>query len=245
MKLKDKTILITGGSSGIGLEAIQHFLNEGMKVIICGRNTEKNNLVRQNYKDVVVIECDITDENEVYLLHQLVSSIGGIDILYNNAAVINMFDLVSNNQSAFKYAENEINTNYLAAIRLNSYFMDMLQQRKEAAIIHTTSAVTYVPISFISTYSSSKAALQSYSISLREQLKKAKSRVKVFELIPPTVDTAVTKNFKGQKISTVTVVKALIKGLKNDTFTIRVSVVKMLYYINRFLPSVAYGMLNK
>lgn len=78
MTLKDKTILITGGSSGIGLEAIQHFLNEGVKVIICGRNTEKNNLVRKNYENVVVIECDITDENEVYLLHLLIASIGGL-----------------------------------------------------------------------------------------------------------------------------------------------------------------------
>lgn len=153
--------------------------------------------------------------------------------------------MVEDNQNVFTYAENEINTNYLATIRLNSIFMNMLQQRKEAAIIHTTSAVAYVPIGFISTYSSSKASLHSYTISLRQQLKKAKSGVKVFELIPPTVDTAVTKNFKGQKISAATVVKALIKGLKNDTFTIRVSVVKMLYYINLFLPSVAYKMLNK
>lgn len=245
MNLKNKTILITGGSSGIGLEAIQHFLNEGMKVIVCGRNREKNNLVRSNYENVVVIDCDITDENEVYLMHQLVSSIGGIDILYNNAAVINVFDLVANNQNVFTYAENEININYLATIRLNSIFMGMLQQRKDATIIHTTSAVAYVPINFISTYSSSKAALQSYIISLRHQLQKAKTNIKVFELIPPTVDTAVTKEFNGQKVSTATVVKALIKGLKNDTFTIRVSIVKMLYYINSFLPSVAYKMLNK
>jgi uncharacterized oxidoreductase len=245
MILKNKTILITGGSSGIGLEAIQHFLNEGMKVIVCGRNAEKNNFVRQHYKNVAVIECDITNENEVYLLHQLVSSIGGIDILYNNAAAINMFELTTNNQRVFQYAENEINTNYLATVRLNSFFMDMLSQRKEGAIIHTTSAVAYVPISYISTYSSSKAALQSYTMSLRRQLKKAKSSVKVFELIPPTVDTEVTKEFKGQKVSTTTVAKALIKGLKNDTFTIRVTIVKMLYYINRFFPSVAYRMLNK
>jgi uncharacterized oxidoreductase len=67
----------------------------------------------------------------------------------------------------------------------------------------------------------------------------------ILELIPPTVDTEVTKNFDGQKVSTETVIKALIKGLKSNNFIIRVTIVKMLYFINRFSPSVAYKMLNK
>lgn len=245
MKLKNKTILITGGSSGIGYESIKHFLSEEMKVIVCGRNTDKNNFVRKNYPNVTVIDCNINDDNEVYRMHQLIASIGGIDILYNNAAVINVFDLVIDNQKSLAFAQDEINTNYLAIIRLNSVFLEMLQKRNEAAIINTTSAVAYVPITFISTYSSSKSALHSYTISLRQQLGKSGINIKVFELIPPTVDTAVTKDFQGEKVSTETVVKALIKGLKNDTFTIRVTIVKILNYINRFLPSVAYKMLNK
>lgn len=71
----------------------------------------------------------------------------------------------------------EINTNYLGIIRLKLVFMKMLQQKDEAAIINTTSAVASVPITFISTYSS-KAALQSYTVSLRQQLKSINSKIK-------------------------------------------------------------------
>jgi uncharacterized oxidoreductase len=245
MKLKNKTILITGGSSGIGLEAVAHCLNEGMKVIVCGRNTAKNNLVRQKYKTVTVIDCDITDENEVYLMYQLIAGAGGIDILYNNAAVINMYGLLTDNKNTVTFAADEMAVNYTAVIRLNSLFMDMLLMREEAAIIHTTSAAATVPVSFIATYCSSKAALQSYTVSLRHELKKAVSRIKVFELIPPVTDTEAVKEFKGKKVSTSTVVKALIKGLKNDTLTIRVTVAKLLYYINRFFPGAAHKMINQ
>lgn len=245
MELRNKTILITGGSSGIGLAAIPHFLNEGMRVMICGRNTDKNNLVRKNFPQVLVFDCDITRENELYLLHGLISSIGGIDILYNNAAVIHVHDLIKDNKNSFDFASDEMSTNYLAIIRLNTLFLEMLQQKTDAAIINTTSAVAYVPAAFIPTYSGSKAALHSYTISLRQQLQKANSTVKVFELIPPTVDTTSTKNFKGKKVSTETVVKALLKGLKKNNFTIHVSIVKMLYFINRFFPSLAYKIINQ
>jgi uncharacterized oxidoreductase len=245
MQLKNKTILITGGSSGIGLAAIEPFLQQGMKVIVCGKNTEKNNFVRSQYPSVTVIDCDIKDEGEVDVMYHLITATGGIDILYNNAAVINVLDMTQKGTEMVACAADEIQTNYLAVVRLNSLFMPLLQSRAEAAIINTTSAVAYVPIHFIPTYSSSKAALQSYTISLRYQLQKMNSSIKVFELIPPTVDTAVTKNFNGPKISTEKVVTTLIKGLKNNTFTIRVSMVKTLYGLHRFLPGLAYKLLNR
>jgi uncharacterized oxidoreductase len=243
MNLKNKTILITGGTSGIGLAAVPYFLNEGMKVIVCGRNERKNNEAQKMFPEITVLNCDITVENEVYVLYQLIKSIGSIDILYHNAATIHPHSLTG--KDVYTKGLDEMNTNYLAVLRLNDYFMEMLMQRKEAAIIHTTSAVAYVPISFLATYSAGKAALHSYTQSLRHHLQNIQSSIRIFELMPPTVDTEPTKAFNTEKISPQKVVEVLIQSLRQNRFTIHVEKVKMLYFLHRLLPSKTFAILNK
>ena len=157
MQLKGKTVLITGGSSGIGLESIKHFLAEGMRVIVCGRDGLKLQQAKSKFPSIATVSCDITKEEDVNLLYQLVMSSGGIDILYQNAGVVNVHLLAE--QTATAFATKEIETNYFAAVRLTSLFLPELAKRKEAAIIFTTSAVAYLPAAFVPTYSASKAAL--------------------------------------------------------------------------------------
>jgi uncharacterized oxidoreductase len=242
MQLKGKTVLITGGSSGIGLESIKHFLAEGMKVIICGRNGEKLQQAKSKFPSIATISCDITKEEDVHLLHQLVVSSGGIDVLYHNAGVVNVHLLTE--QTASVFAVKEIETNYLAAVRLTSLFLPELAKRTEAVIVFTTSAVAYLPAAFVPTYSASKAALHSYILSLRYQLKQSHKSVKVVELVPPTVDTEATHNFTAEKVSTERVVKDLIRGLKNKQPTIHVSIAKPFYYLQRFFPAFAFKIVN-
>lgn len=242
MQLKGKTVLITGGSSGIGLESIKHFLAEGMKVIICGRNGEKLQQAKSKFPSIATISCDITKEEDVNLLYQLVTSSGSIDILYQNAGVVNVHSL--SEQTATDFAAKEIETNYLAAVRLTSIFLTELAKRKEAAIVFTTSAVAYLPAAFVPTYSASKAALHSYVLSLRYQISQTNKKMKVVELIPPTVDTEATRNFISQKISVAQVAKELISGLRNDKETIHVSIAKTFYFLQRFLPSIAFKIVN-
>lgn len=245
MKLQNKSILITGGSSGIGLEAVKAFLKLDMSVIVAGKNREKNNKLKKEYPEVTIIHCDIRDSDEIYAVHRLVEKIGGIDVLYNNAAFIKPQIITDSDEEFPMHAQNEINTNYLAVVQLIHLFLPMLKQRKEAAIINTTSAVAEVPAIFIPTYSASKAALSSYTISLREQLRRSGSNIKVFELIPPTVDTEVTRDFDAPKISTKNVVNALIIGIQKDCYTIRVKAAKTLYYLHRALPQMAFRILNR
>ena len=134
--------------------------------------------------------------------------------------------------------------NYLGVIRLNNLFMEMLQSRREGAIINTTSLLRYVPSIVEATYSASKAALGFYTQSLRKHLQILNSRVKVFELLPPLVATEMTAERTDKKLTTEQFVKEFIDALKKDQYTIRIGDTKVVYLLNRFFPKFAYGLVN-
>jgi len=171
--------------------------------------------------------------------------LGGIDILYNNAGVMSPpLNLSVANAKHVEAAENEININYLGVIRLNNLFMEMLQSRKESAIINTTSILSYVPLNLAPTYSASKVALRFYTESLRNHLQILNSHVKVFELLPPVVATDMTDSLDIKAITPEQLVKALIAGIKKDQFTIRVGTTKALYILSRLSQKLAFKMVN-
>ncbi|RKS23407.1 putative oxidoreductase [Flavobacterium endophyticum] len=245
MELKGKTILITGGGSGIGLEAAKQFLEIGAKVIITGRNQQKLDEAKNRYPSLITIQSDARNEQDARALHCQVSALGGIDILYNNAGVgVPPLNLGIADDRHLNGAAYEMEVNYLGVIRLNNLFMDMLKSRKEAAIINTTSILSIVPSVMEATYSASKAALASYTRSLREHLHIIGSNVKVFELLPPLVDTEMTADRKDKKLSPEQFVKGLISGLHKNQLTIRVGDTKLVYLLNRLLPKFTYGLVN-
>ena len=245
MNITNKTILITGGASGIGLEAAKQFLSLGAKVIITGRNQQKLDAAKKLYPEVIAIKSDVGSVEDTGLLLDQVKELGGIDVLYNNAAVlVPPANLGIENDRHAEGAAYEMEVNYVGVIRLNNLFMSMLQSRKEAAIINTTSILSEAPSLTEATYSSSKTALAFYTKSLREHLKIMGSKVKVFELIPPLVATEMTADKSGKKISAEEMVKALINGLRNEDDTIRVGDAKIFNLLNRFFPKIAFGVLN-
>lgn len=245
MNIAGKTILITGGGSGIGLEAAKQFLDLGARVIITGRNQQKLDTAKKLYPKLTAIKSDAGSAADAALLFERVKELGGIDILYNNAAVLvppsNMG--IANDKHA-EGAAYEMEVNYVGVIRLNNLFLDMLQSRKEAAIINTTSILSQAPSLIEATYSSSKTALAFYTVSLREHLKIIGSKIKIFELIPPLVATEMTADRSDKKISPEEMVKGLINGLQKEQQTIRVGDAKIFNLINRFLPKIAFGILN-
>lgn len=245
MNLKGKTILITGGVSGIGLEAAKQFLALGVKVIITGRNQEKLDAAKKLYPQLTAIQSDAANADEALLLFDKVKAMGGIDILYNNAGVgVPPLNLGLTNEKHLEGAIYEMDVNYFGVIRLNNLFLDMLKSRKESAIINTTSILSYVPSLLEATYSASKTALAFYTQSLREHLKIANSNVKVFELLPPLVATEMTAERNEKKISAEELVKGLIAGLKKDQYTIRVGDTNVVYLLNRFFPKFTFGLIN-
>jgi uncharacterized oxidoreductase len=157
MNIQGKTILITGGASGIGLEAAKQFLAIGAKVIVTGRNQAKLDAAKKANPAIITIQSDVANKEDAKLLFNKVKELGGIDILYNNAAVlVQPSNLGIANDKHIDGAAYEMEVNYLGVIRLNNIFMNMLQSRKEAAIINTTSIISQAPSLLEATYSSSK-----------------------------------------------------------------------------------------
>ncbi|PIF30463.1 putative oxidoreductase [Flavobacterium sp. 9] len=245
MNIKGKTILITGGGSGIGLESAKQFLAEGANVIITGRNSAKLEAAKKLLPSLIIIKSDVENEEDAIALLDKVTSLGGIDILYNNAGVGSpALNLGIANDQILKNAVYEMNVNYFGVIRLNNLFINMLKSRKEAAIINTTSILSLVPALEEPTYAPTKTALSFYTRTLRKNLEILKSNVKVFELLPPVVATEMTANRNDKKITPEQLVKALVSGIKKDQFTIRVGDTKLLYVVSRFFPKLAFNLVN-
>lgn len=148
------------------------------------------------------------------------------------------------NDKHFELAKNEMDINYLGVIRLNNLFIEMLKSRKEAAIINTSSLLSYVPLNIGATYSASKAAMRFYTVALRDHLNILGSKVKVFELSPPVVATSMTEHVENKGIPPERLINALIAGIKNNRFTIRVGLSKLVYLANRLFPKIAYRLVN-
>jgi len=245
MQLKGKTVLITGGASGIGLEAAKQFIANGARVIITGRNQAKLDDAKKLYPAITTVKSDVSDADDAQKLFNQIQQLGGINILYNNAGVLTEpVNLGVANDRHFEDAAYEMNVNYLGVIRLNNIFLDMLKSRAEGAIINTTSILSYVPSLLEATYSASKVALRFYTETLRKHVQILNSNLKVFELLPPVVATEMTAARNDKKMSAEDLVKALIAGLKKDQLTIRVGDTKALYILNRFFPKMAFGLVN-
>ncbi len=244
MNLTDKTILITGGSAGIGLEIAKLLSAKGNKVIITGRNPERLNKALQWLPGAIAIQSDISKEPDVNeLVEKINAEHTGLDILINNAGAAFVYNLATEHVNAYGKAEAEMLTNYLSVIRLNEKLLPLLRQKKEAAIVNVSSIVAFVPGS-LATYSASKAALHSYTQSLRLALESV-SAVKVFELMPPLVNTEFSAPIGGSAgIEPSVVAEQFINGLENDEYEIRVGQTEVIYRLFLSSPSEALKTMN-
>ena len=244
MKLDKKTALVTGGGSGIGLAISAALLESGVKVIICGRNTTKLEKAKQQYPALEIKECDITNAEQIRaLLGEVEHKYGGIDLLINNAGLLEQVDY-RNPIDSFEMHEYEVNVDFMGPIRMIHYFLPMLKNRKESAVVNVTSGLAFVPLSLAPVYCASKAGLHSWTRSFRYQM--TNTPVKVFELMPPLVETEMVSDFKGQTMMQPDVVaRDLIKALLVDKFEITPGQASQLKMMSRLAPKFIFKMLNK
>ena len=242
MKQTNNTVLITGGSSGIGLALAKALLHKGNTVIICGRDSAKLERVARDVPGLVAIHCDITNEEDIrQMITRITHEYGELSMLINNAGVATPYDFLQDGEG-FQPIEQEVTTNILGTIKVTKLALPLLTKQAEAAIVILSSAVAYVPLSTHPVYSATKSALHSLSQSLRQQV--ARTSVKVFEVLPPTVDTEGAKSFHGAKLSPDVVVQAVLKGLERNVYDIRVGQVNALYLTNRLSPTLAQRILD-
>jgi uncharacterized oxidoreductase len=244
MNKNQQVVLVTGGGSGIGFELAKKFSSFGNEVILVGRNRDKLISQSAQLNNTSVYVCDITSEEEVNGLVQYVKDeFGALSILINNAGVANIHSLAEASNS-FQFAQQEIETNYLSAVRLTEKFLPLLKLSGEAAIINNSSVVALVPAASLATYSASKAALHSYTQSLRISLQKS-THIKVFELMPPLVDTEFARKIPGEKITAEEVAETAIYALQNDVFEIHVASTSAIYKLFLSSPELALKQMNR
>jgi uncharacterized oxidoreductase len=187
MKLHGRTVLITGGATGIGFELARRFLSANNKVIICGRREDRLAAAAQDLPGVIPIQCDVAHEAERLRLYEtLTAKYPDLDILVNNAGIQNRPPPITAPQD-WKTYEHEISTNLEAPIHLSLLFTQHLTRRSPASIINVTSGLAFSPLAFMPTYCATKAALHSFTLSLRHQLRE--TSISVVEIIPPKVQT--------------------------------------------------------
>jgi uncharacterized oxidoreductase len=187
MNITGNTVLITGGASGIGLALAERFLNAGNEVIVCGRRQEKLNEAKQRFPQLHTHVCDVANEADRKSLFTWVTSeFPELNVLVNNAGIQQRVNLLKPNNE-WSYYHQEIAINLEGPIHLTLLFVPHLVQKKNATIINVSSGLAITPATWAPMYSATKAALHSFTMTLRLQL--SKTNVEVVEVLPPAVNT--------------------------------------------------------
>lgn len=188
MKMTGNTILITGGTSGIGLGLALRLHEAGNKVIVAGRRKELLDEITADHAGIDALVLDVTDPDSIAQARETVAaSYPELNILVNNAGIMLRENLLD--PASLPVAEDHVTVNLLGTIRMTYAFLPLLVGKEDAVVVNVTSALAFVPLPITPTYNATKAALHSFSESLRVQLAQADAGVQVIEVAPPGVRT--------------------------------------------------------
>ena len=244
MKTTGNTILITGGATGIGLSMAAAFLQAGNRVIVCGRRETKLHEAKRQLPALETEVCDVADPEDRQMLYEWTTSrFPDLNVLINNAGVQNPIDFL-NEPAAISY-DDEIAINFDAPVRLAALFIPHFIRRPEAAIINVSSGLAFAPLAIMPVYCATKAALHSFSMSLRHQLKD--TCIRVVEVVPPMVDTELDRGARENRgqlqrgIHPDEVGRAVIEGIADDRAEILVGMAASL----RVEGEKMFGLMNR
>ena len=225
MKLSGNTVLITGGATGIGFAFAEAFLNAGNEVIILSRRKEKLEAAQSKYPSLHVKECDISDgSSRDSIVSWAIGNFMGLNVIINNAGIQKDVDL-RRGLSDLVNGESEIRINLEAPIYLTALLIPYLMNKEDAVIINVTSALGIVPVARTPVYCAAKAGMHIFTKCLRQQL--LQTGIKVFEVLPPAVDTGPNMREAGQNaaepgqpnittLSASDYIASVMQSLQND-----------------------------
>jgi uncharacterized oxidoreductase len=246
MKLDKKTVLITGGTSGIGLELAKQLHQRNNTVIVTGRDQEKLDAAKRILPGVHTIKSDVSDPAAITLLHDMVlAQFPALDTLINNAGIMRNLNL--NQHRDLNDVTREIEINLNGPVRMIQQFLPHLKTRNGALIVNVSSGLAFVPMSIAPVYSATKAAIHSFTQSLRAQLEG--TNVTVIELAPPGVETPLfrgefAEEMKKQKGMDVKVlVNHAIAGIEAGKLEIRPGLANVLKLMSRIAPQFMFNQL--
>ena len=248
MQTTTNTVLITGGATGIGLALAQALHGLGNTVIICGRRADKLHAAQALLPGLHTRTCDVADAGQrAALAAWVTAAFPALNILVNNAGIQRELDFASTDGTLD--ASPEIDTNFAAPVHLTALLLPHLRRQAAAAVINVTSGLGFVPLAAVPVYCATKAALHSFSVSLRHQLRA--TAVRVFEVIPPIVETDLDQGARarrGQKtdgLAPEAVAAATLDALRHDRYEAPVGKARLLRLGARLAPARFLELLNR
>jgi uncharacterized oxidoreductase len=246
MKLKERAALITGGSSGIGYRIAEQLLDRHCTVIVCGRREDRLERVHREHPELVTRVCDVSSREDRQALRDwAISTHPRLSLLVNNAGIQQRIDLSAGDRDLAQ-AEEEIAINFMGTVALAALFAAHLAAQPEAAILNISSGLAFVPIAAMPVYCATKAAVHSFTLSLRHQL--ARTNVRVFEGIPPTTDTELDQGRRppqARGIPAAEVARAIVAGVERGQEEILVGEAAGLAEDSRRDPAAAFRRINQ
>jgi len=185
MRVTGNTVLVTGGSTGIGLALARSLAERGNRVIICGRRREKLTEAKSSVSALHTKVCDVSKPGSRRALVQWATErFRSLNVLVNNAGIQHCVDFTKGPRDLGE-ASAEIATNLTAPLELSAMLIPHLRRRTASAIVNITSGLAFTPLASVPVYCATKAALHSLSLSMRHQL--LGTSIRLFEVAPPMV----------------------------------------------------------
>ena len=246
MKLTNRTVLITGGSSGIGLELAKQLLQRGNVVIVTGRDQQRLDATARALPGIHTFRSDVANPEAIAALYDsVIAQFPALDTLINNAGIMRNLNL--NQVRDLHDVTREIDINLSGPVRMVQQFLPHLKTRARGLIINISSGLAFIPFPISPVYSATKAAIHSFTQSLRVQL--AGTGVTVIELAPPGVETPLFRRefeqeLKGQKgMDVKALARQAIAGIEAGKSEIRPGLSNVLKLMSRIAPGFMLGQL--
>lgn len=242
MKLNNKRIVITGGTSGIGYEMVK-YLHPKNEIIVISRSAEKLNELSQKIKGVNTYQADLSTLDDIdRVAADIIERFESIDVLVNNAAIQYTPTFID---EAFKYESisHEITLNFTSVCRLTYLLLPALRHKNKSIILNVNSGLALAPKTSSAIYCATKGALNIFSQSLRYQLET--TNIGVHQAFLPLVETRMTAGRGKNKMSAEDAAKIIIQGVERNIQDHNIGKVKLLRNLLRLMPSIAHKTMKK
>lgn len=248
MKLKNNTIIITGGTSGIGLAFANELLKRGNKVIIVGRNQKNIDKIIKDNIGIIGLQGDVSNANSVRKMASFINeNYPEANILINSAGIMHPFNMLDENVD-LEQVTSEVETNLNGTIWMTKALLPQFSKQKEAMIVTVSSGLSYITSPIQPVYSATKAGVHMFTDALRIQLKKSNKNIHVMELVPPLVaETNLEPNMqkKGPNMSLNTLVEHGIQGMEKNNKRVVPGFSKFMRFAGKYFPDFLPNLMAK
>jgi len=241
MELRTSTVLITGGTSGIGLELVKQLTEQGATILLTGRHADTLKKTKESFPNVHTFQSDVSNTSDIEQLHMdVIRQFPELNILINNAGLMRLIDLTDSTLN-LENINREIATNLSGTIQMVHQFLPHLLKKKAAGIVNVSSGIAFMPYSAAPIYSAAKAGVRAYTQALRLQLEN--TNVKVFEMIPPGVKTNLQNDWlvppnPAMMMEVEEMVRVAIKGFLKDKTELKPPLISAIKAASRIIPNV-------